>query len=67
MTDRSKREIDSWVSKQLSESDVSEVNLSNEEARVTRKWDMIQQGIRSDESLTIDEKETLRRVANRSP
>lgn len=67
MTDRSKREIDSWVSKQLSESDVSEVNLSNEEARVTRKWDMIQQGIRSDESLRVDEKETLRRVANRSP
>ena len=67
MSDRSKREIDSWVSKQLSEGDVSDVNLNNEEARVIRKWDMIQQGVRADESLTVEERETLRQIANRSP
>ncbi|WP_122090364.1 hypothetical protein [Halalkalicoccus subterraneus] len=66
MTDLSKREIDSWIGKQLSEGDVSEVDLTSEEARVVRKWDMVQQGIKPNESLSVKERETLRDVVERS-
>ena len=66
MTERSKREIDSWVDQQLTETDTSDVDLSSEEARVVRKHDMIQQGMKPDDSLTSEERGTLRRVATRS-
>lgn len=66
MTDRSMREIDRWAEKQLTEGDVSDVDLTSKEARVVRKWDMIKQGIKPNESLSGEEREILRDVAERT-
>lgn len=67
MTERSKREIDRWAEENLSGDVEADADLSDEEARIVRKYDMIRQGIRPDQSLTVEEQNVLRRVATRSP
>lgn len=67
MTERSKREIVNWTEENLPGDGDADVDLSDEEARIARKHDMIQRGIKPDESLTVREQHILQRVADRTP
>lgn len=60
MTDRSKREIDHWIGSYAGLDNADDVNLTDEEARVIRKWDL------GKGPLSREERATLREVASRS-